>query len=78
LSIGPIVIGIILDDSPSYSIGYVWVSWFLVVNVLIALILVGIIYWLDKKRGSRLQEAVEEFNPLPEFDDDEKAPINNQ
>ena len=59
LSIYPVLIGIILDRSLTYEIGYNKVSLFLCLSSFCGILIIAIIYWKDKKSGSRLQNKFE-------------------
>jgi len=76
LTIGPAVAGYLLDDAPNYNIGYKRVSFFLMMSSAIGMIFIAILYWLEKKKGSRLQKVHDKFDPP--LDDDEEIADEEQ
>ena len=76
LTIDPTIMGIIIDDAPNYNVGYIRVSLFLLFNSLLGLIVIGFIYW-ENRKGYKLQLVYHEIVHLTEYEEDRESLIIN-
>ena len=78
LTIDPTIVGVIIDSAPDYNIGYIRVSLFLLSTSCIGLIVIGLIYW-ENRKGYKLHLVFQENVHLPQYieEDQESLIIDN-
>jgi len=72
LTVGPAIVGLILDDAPDYDVGYERASWFFLGCALAGIVVIGFLYVVDRRQGSRLQLVHEVFEVEDERDGEEE------